>query len=127
MGNIPSSTHLTGTGSQAINVGNLTTSNVNDLPNASILPGVKQAAGGGSNKNIPSGQSNSGSQKRKQKVQREKNRYGSVIVRVASLSSNRRVQERQNVFTITPRGGLFHGTQCNPILVQKGVSITYYY
>ena len=43
-----------------------------------------------------------------------------MIVKVASLSSNRRVQERQNIFTITPRGALFHGTQCNPALVQKG-------
>lgn len=43
-------------------------------------------------------------------------------MKVASLSSNRRVQERQNIFTITPRGALFHGTQCNPALVQKGLS-----
>ena len=58
--------------------------------------------------------------KKKPKSLREKNRFGTVIVKVASLSSNRRVQERQNIFTITPRGALFHGTQCNPALVQKG-------
>ena len=60
--------------------------------------------------------------KKKPKSLREKNRFGTVIVKVASLSSNRRVQERQNIFTITPRGALFHGTQCNPALVQKGLS-----
>lgn len=73
-----------------------------DGPNS----GVKRAAGG--------------SPAKKKRIVREKNRFGSVIVKVASVSSNRRVQERQNVFTITPRGGLFHGTQCNPILVQNG-------
>jgi hypothetical protein len=59
--------------------------------------------------------------KKKPKALREKNRFGTVIVKVASLSSNRRVQERQNIFSITPRGALFHGTQCNPALVQKGM------
>ena len=62
--------------------------------------------------------------KKKPKSLREKNRFGTVIVKVASLSSNRRVQERQNIFTITPRGALFHGTQCNPALVQKGKKLT---
>lgn len=62
--------------------------------------------------------------KKKPKSLREKNRFGTVIVKVASLSSNRRVQERQNIFTITPRGALFHGTQCNPALVQKGSLLT---
>eukprot|EP00596_Hydrurales_sp_CCMP1899_P000354 CAMPEP_0119040282 /NCGR_PEP_ID=MMETSP1177-20130426/10155_1 /TAXON_ID=2985 /ORGANISM="Ochromonas sp, Strain CCMP1899" /LENGTH=941 /DNA_ID=CAMNT_0007005183 /DNA_START=421 /DNA_END=3246 /DNA_ORIENTATION=+ len=59
------------------------------------------------------------SAKKKPKALREKNRYGTVIVKVASLTSNRRVLERQNTFTITPRGGLFYGTQCSPALVQK--------
>jgi hypothetical protein len=58
--------------------------------------------------------------KKGKRIPREKNRYGSVIVKVTSLSSNRRLQERQTMFTITPRGGLFFGTQCNPIAVQKG-------
>lgn len=61
-----------------------------------------------------------GSSNRRKKNIREKNRFGSVIVKVASLSSTRRAQERQNVFTILGRGGLFYGTQCNPILVQDG-------
>jgi hypothetical protein len=65
--------------------------------------------------------------KKKPKSLREKNRFGTVIVKVASLSSNRRVQERQNIFTITPRGALFHGTQCNPALVQKGKRQDFYF
>ena len=59
--------------------------------------------------------------KKKPKALREKNRFGTVIVKVASLSSNRRVQERQNIFSITPRGALFNGTQSNPAMVQKGM------
>ena len=82
---------------------------------------VKQAAGGNLNSSV-NGNGHLTQPKRKQKALKEKNRFGTVIVKVASLSSNRRVQERQNIFTITPRGALFHGTQCNPALVQKGKS-----
>lgn len=81
-------------------------------------PGVKQA-GGVVN-------TNNAQQQKKKKIVREKNRFGSVIVKVASLSSNRRTQDRQSIFTITPRGGLFHGTQCNPILVQKALQSSEY-
>ena len=82
-------------------------------------PGAVNDSGKQSDK-APTVISRSG-QKKKNKPPREKNRYGTVIVKVTSLSNNRRVQDRQNTFVITPRGGLFHGTQCNPLVVQKGV------
>ena len=81
-------------------------------------PGIKQAG-------VVVNTSNPQQQKKK-KIVREKNRFGSVIVKVASLSSNRRTQDRQSIFAITPRGGLFHGTQCNPILVQKALQSSEY-
>ena len=92
----------------------------NVIPVVGDGPGVKQA-GGVVNTNNPQQQ-----QQKKKKIVREKNRFGSVIVKVASLSSNRRTQDRQSIFTITPRGGLFHGTQCNPILVQKALQSSEY-
>ena len=90
----------------------------NDGPVVGDGPGIKQAGG-----LVPA---NNAPQQKKKKIVREKNRFGSVIVKVASLSSNRRTQDRQSIFTITPRGGLFHGTQCNPILVQKALQSSEY-
>jgi len=87
---------------------------------------VAAAMGDGPNANVKPAAAGAGTPAKKKKVVREKNRFGTVIVKVASLSSNRRAQERQSVFTITPRGGLFHGTQCNPILVQKALQSSDY-
>ena len=89
-------------------------------------PMVAAAMGDGPNANVKPAAAGAGTPAKKKKVVREKNRFGTVIVKVASLSSNRRAQERQSVFTITPRGGLFHGTQCNPILVQKALQSSDY-
>ena len=97
------------------------TSNV--VPAVGDGPGVKQAGGVVNTNNAQQQQQQ---QQKKKKIVREKNRFGSVIVKVASLSSNRRTQDRQSIFTITPRGGLFHGTQCNPILVQKALQSSKY-
>ena len=98
------------------------TSNV--VPAVGDGPGVKQAGGVVNTNNAQQQQQQQ--QQKKKKIVREKNRFGSVIVKVASLSSNRRTQDRQSIFTITPRGGLFHGTQCNPILVQKALQSSEY-
>jgi hypothetical protein len=77
------------------------------------------AAGSDGGNSVRLASSGSGGSRKRRNV-REKNRFGSVVVKVASLSSTRRAQERQNIFTILGRGGLFYGTQCNPILVQDG-------
>jgi hypothetical protein len=92
-------------------------SNPNIQPPQLVVESPAPGSDGGNSVRLAS--SGSGSSRKRRNV-REKNRFGSVVVKVASLSSTRRAQERQNIFTILGRGGLFYGTQCNPILVQDG-------
>jgi hypothetical protein len=58
----------------------------------------------------------------KLKPMRERDRYGVCIVKVASvMNTTRRNSDRQNTHTVTPRGAIVHGTQCNPQVIQRGI------
>lgn len=53
---------------------------------------------------------------------REKDKYGVCTVKIMSITAvagARRSQERVSTHTITPKGAIIHGTQCNPQSVQK--------
>ena len=56
------------------------------------------------------------------KPMREKDRYGVCTVKITSITSTaaRRSQERISTHTITPKGVIIHGTQCNPQSIQRG-------
>lgn len=57
----------------------------------------------------------------------ERDRYGVCTVKIAPITTppipttNRRIPD-QNSYVITPKGGIIHGSQCNPQLIQRGVS-----
>ena len=62
----------------------------------------------------------------KLKPMKEKDRYGLCTVKIATIvpaGSPRRNQERIITHNITPKGGIIHGSQCNPQLIQRGLSL----
>lgn len=57
----------------------------------------------------------------KQKLPKEKSRYGVVHVKVTSFVFNsRRQTETETNYVISPRGAIFYGSQASPAPVQYG-------
>jgi hypothetical protein len=57
------------------------------------------------------------------KPMKEKDRYGVCTVKIMSVApatGTRRNQERVTSHTVTPKGAIIHGSQCNPQLILRG-------
>ena len=50
---------------------------------------------------------------------REKARFGTVLVNITTLSTNRRNVEFPDSHVITPRGAILYGTLCSPRFIQR--------